>query len=78
MLEDCDYYILILAGRYGSEDDDGVGFTEKEYDYAISHGIPVMSFVVKDINALAVSQCEKKRSNKISFFDLGKKFAMED
>lgn len=61
MLEDCDYYILILAGRYGSEDDDGVGFTEKEYNYAISHGIPVMSFVVKDINALAVSQCEKKK-----------------
>lgn len=61
MLEDCDYYMLILAGRYGSEDDDGVGFTEKEYDYAISRGIPVMSFVVKDINALTISQCEQKK-----------------
>lgn len=61
MLEDCDYYILILAGRYGSEDDDGIGFTEKEYNYAVSCGIPVMSFVIKDINALTLSQCEQKK-----------------
>ena len=33
MLDDCDYYILILGGRYGSLDADGIGFTEKEYDY---------------------------------------------
>ncbi len=26
MLDDCDYYILILGGRYGSLDRDGVGF----------------------------------------------------
>ena len=29
MLDDCDYYILILAGRYGTVDKDGIGFTEK-------------------------------------------------
>ena len=40
MLDDCDYYILILAGTYGSTDSDGVGFTEKEYDYAIKKGYP--------------------------------------
>ena len=45
MLDDCDYYILIVGGRYGSLDDDGVGYTEKEYDYAIQNGIPVMAFV---------------------------------
>lgn len=38
MLDDCDYYILIVGGRYGSLDDDGVGYTEKEYDYAIQMG----------------------------------------
>ena len=32
MLDDCDYYILIVGGRYGSLDDDGVGYTEKEYE----------------------------------------------
>lgn len=58
MLDDCDYYVLVLGGRYGSLDTDGIGFTEKEYDYAIKHGIPVMSFVVDDIGKLASAKCE--------------------
>lgn len=29
MLDSCDYYLLILAGKYGSVDVDGIGFTEK-------------------------------------------------
>lgn len=49
MLDSCDYYLLILAGKYGSVDVDGIGFTEKEYDYAIANGIPVMSILVEDI-----------------------------
>lgn len=58
MLDDCDYYILILAGKYGSTDSDGVGFTEKEYDYAIKKGIPVMSFIIKDPGTLQSQKCE--------------------
>lgn len=58
MLDDCDYYILILAGKYGSSDSDGVGFTEKEYNYAIEKGIPVMSFVIKDVGKLINDKCE--------------------
>ena len=33
MLDDCDYYILIIGGRYGSLDDDGVGYTEKDANF---------------------------------------------
>lgn len=62
MLENCDYFILLLAGRYGSiipgED---IGYTEKEYDYAISNCIPVMAFVLKDIDSLDE---EKQETNK--------------
>lgn len=58
MLVDCDYYILILAGRYGSTDTDGIGFTEKEYDYAKSIGLPVMSFVIEDAGKLQADKCE--------------------
>jgi len=49
MLDDCDYYILILAGRYGTLDKDGIGFTEKEFDYACQKNIPIMSFVFEDL-----------------------------
>ena len=64
MLDDCDYYVLILAGRYGSLDSDGVSFTEKEYDYAIEKGIPIMSFVVNDTGKLVSDKCEKTDENR--------------
>lgn len=59
MLDDCDYYILILAGRYGSLDKDGIGFTEKEFNYAESKGIPIMSFLFRDISKLPLQKCEE-------------------
>mgnify|MGYP002090170098 CR=1 FL=1 len=58
MLDSCDYYLLILAGKYGTVDTDGIGFTEKEYDYAIANNIPVMSILVKDIGKLENAKCE--------------------
>lgn len=57
-LADCDYYILILAGRYGSMDSDGIGFTEKEFICAQEHSIPVLVFCHSNIEALPVSKCE--------------------
>lgn len=40
-----DYYLLIIGGRYGSLDDDGLSFTEKEYDYAVSKNIKVVALI---------------------------------
>lgn len=37
-----DYYVLIIGGRYGSQDEHGIGFTEKEYDYAAQVKKPVI------------------------------------
>lgn len=34
VIDASDYYVLIIGGRYGSLDDEGIGYTEKEYDYA--------------------------------------------
>lgn len=40
-IKECDFYILIVAGRYGSSrDDNGVGLTEIEFDYAQELKIP--------------------------------------
>ena len=33
--DDCDYYLLVIAGRYGSVGTDGISYTEKEFDYAL-------------------------------------------
>jgi hypothetical protein len=45
VIDRSDYYVLILAGRYGSVDVDGKSWTEKEYDYAFSRHIPILAFV---------------------------------
>lgn len=45
IIDACDYYLLILGGRYGTLAPDGIGYTEKEYDYALSKGIKVVALV---------------------------------
>jgi hypothetical protein len=45
VIDECDYYILIIGARYGSIDDLGVSFTEKEYDYAVTTGKVVLVFI---------------------------------
>ncbi len=43
----CDYYIVIIAHRYGSTVGD-VSYTEREYDFAVESGIPALGFVIAD------------------------------
>lgn len=65
LLDNCDYYILILAGKYGSIDPrDGKSYTEKEYDYACAHSIPIMSFLFDDLSSLPSSKCEDSDDRK--------------
>ena len=42
VIDSSDYYILIIGGRYGSLDETGLGYTEKEYDYALTTKKPVI------------------------------------
>lgn len=57
-IDSSDYYLVVIAGRYGSRGDDGVGFTEKEFDYAIAQGKPVLAFLIKDPARLPFDRCE--------------------
>lgn len=46
VIKESDYYILLLAGRYGSVDEEtGISWTEREYDYAHSRGIKILAFI---------------------------------
>src|SRR5437763_2890043 len=42
VIEESDYYVVIVAGRYGSLGPEGRSYTEMEYDYAVEKGIPVL------------------------------------
>jgi hypothetical protein len=59
IIEDCDYYILIIGGRYGSVDLDGVSYTEKEYDYAIEKGLKVIAFIHENPDLIISGKTEK-------------------
>src|SRR5690606_19808864 len=59
VIDQCDYYVLIVGFRYGSTNSDGVSFTELEYDYAVSSGKPIMSLLRRSENGLSAEQIER-------------------
>ena len=48
MIDECDFYLLVIGGRYGSIDKEaGISYTEKEYNYAKTKGLPVLVLIKK-------------------------------
>ncbi|WP_243033125.1 DUF4062 domain-containing protein [Vibrio cincinnatiensis] len=45
VIDDCDYYLLIIGGRYGSVTQDGISYTEKEFQYAVDKGLKIVALV---------------------------------
>ncbi|HCU0566072.1 DUF4062 domain-containing protein [Acinetobacter baumannii] len=59
VIDDCDYYLLLIGGRYGSLSPEGIGYTEMEYDYAVAKGMKVIALVHGEPDNLAQIKCEK-------------------
>lgn len=59
IIDDCDYYLLIIGGRYGSVAEDGLSYTEKEFDYAVSKGLRVIVLVHENPENLPLAKSEK-------------------
>lgn len=63
LIDECDYYVLIVAGRYGSiEEASGKSYTQKEYEYAVKKGVPVISFVHSDVKLLPSGKVDSDAS----------------
>lgn len=58
VIDDSDYYLLIVGGRYGSVADEGISYTEMEYDYAISRGVKVIALVHGSPEKLSAEKVE--------------------
>ncbi|MFG1190309.1 DUF4062 domain-containing protein [Xanthobacter flavus] len=65
VIQDCDYYILILGGRYGSIGPDGLSYTEMEYRYAMEIEKPIISFLHRDPGSIAANKTELSEDGKI-------------
>ncbi len=70
VIEQSDYYLIIIGGRYGSMTAEGISYTEKEYDYAVELGIPIIGFVPADAEAIPVGKTDKdsNAAQKLSAF----------
>lgn len=65
VIDESDYYVLIVAGRYGSiSRETGLSYTEMEYRYALETGKPVIAFLHEDTSKISAKFCEQSPSNK--------------
>ncbi len=81
VIDDCDYYMVIIGGRYGSTDADGTSFTEKEYRYAIETGKPAIAFLHGDPDSIpqrAAEDTDEGKRKLAAFRDLTKKKACKE
>ena len=70
LIDQCDYYIVIVGGRYGSLDSTGLSYTQKEYEYAVEKGIPVAAFIHESPDDLPVARTDndaRKQKKLIKF-----------
>ncbi len=58
IIDDCDYYVIIIGGRYGQVSAAGISYTELEYDYAIKRGMKVLAFIHGDPMQIAIGKSE--------------------
>lgn len=64
VIDDCDYYIVIVGGRYGSIGPNGISYTEMEYRYATEQGKPAIAFLHRDPGAIIASRTESSKEGK--------------
>lgn len=59
VIDESDYYLLIIGGRYGSENKEGISYTQMEYEYAQSIGKPTIAFLPKNPDDIPQGKTDK-------------------
>lgn len=62
-IEESDYYVVIVAHRYGSMTGK-LSYTRKEYEYAVKCGIPILGFILDPGAQWPVDQVEEDATKK--------------
>lgn len=65
VIDDCDYYLLIIGGRYGSTSEAGISYTEQEYDYAVSRGLKVIALIHENPDEIPFGKSEQNAEGRI-------------
>jgi len=64
VIDDCDYYIVVIGGRYGSIGPEGISYTEMEYRYAVEQEKPVIAFLHKKPEDIPAKHSEQDAGGK--------------
>ncbi|GLO48335.1 DUF4062 domain-containing protein [Pseudomonas putida] len=65
VIDECDYYIIIVGGRYGSIGPQGISYTEQEYRYALETGKPIIAFLHKTPANITAAKTESNAESKV-------------
>ena len=65
VIDDCDYYLVIVAGRYGSISPGTTrSYTHLEYEYALEIGKPTIALIHSKPGELAAGKCERSEEGR--------------
>lgn len=59
LIEQSDYYVLIIGGRYGTTNETGLSFTHQEFRYAVEKGVPVIVLPHGNPNNISFGKTER-------------------
>jgi Domain of unknown function (DUF4062) len=65
VIDDCDYYCVIVGGRYGSLSPSGISYTQMEYEYAVQQGKPVIGFIHRDPGQISAAKSEQTEEGRM-------------
>lgn len=68
IMSNCDYFILVVGGRYGSEAEGDVSFTEQEFRLAQELNLPVLAFIHENPESIPAGKTD---------FDINKRERLE-
>lgn len=75
IIDDCDYYLLIIGGRYGSVTAEGISYTELEYEYALERGLKVIALLHEKPEQIPFDKSEPNPDLRIRLQDFRDKAA---
>jgi hypothetical protein len=58
VIDDCDYYLIIIGGRYGSLTPEGISYTEKEFNYALERGLKIIALLHEEPDSIPVNKSD--------------------
>jgi len=69
VIDDCDYYILLIGGRYGTVGEEGLSYTEMEYRYALETKKPTIAFLHRKPGSITSDKTEQTENGRTKLAD---------